>query len=240
MAPRLFTGMDLAEGVLIEASREQANYLRNVLRMGPGAELKLFNGRDGEWLVRLERADRKACLMGALQQTRRQTAPPDMHYLFAPLKKARIDYMAQKATEMGAGLMRPVLTRFTAARRIKLDRLRANAVEAAEQCNLLCVPQIDPLEKLETVLRGWDADRALIYCDEAAPIQDPITALTPLKGRPLAVLIGPEGGFSDDERQMLRGLSYVTPISLGPRIMRADTAAVAALTLAGAVAGDWS
>ncbi|PLX44230.1 MAG: 16S rRNA (uracil(1498)-N(3))-methyltransferase [Hyphomicrobiales bacterium] len=239
MTPRLFMEGDLVPGRLIEATREQGNYLRNVLRLGVGAEALLFNGRDGEWRARLERADRKACLIGVLEQTRPQTPAPDMHYLFAPLKKARIDYMAQKATEMGAGLLQPVLTRFTAARRVKPERLRANAIEAAEQCHLLSVPEVAPLAKLETVLEGWEADRALIYCDEAAPITDPVAALAPLKQRPLAVLIGPEGGFSDEERAWLRGLDFVTPISLGPRIMRADTAAVAALALAGAIAGDW-
>lgn len=239
MSPRLFVETDLAGGLLIEASRDQANYLRNVLRLSEGAELHLFNGRHGQWLGRLEKADRKTCIIGVLEQSIRQTPAPDIHYIFAPLKKARLDYMAQKAVEMGAGLLQPVLTQFTAARRIKLDRLRANAIEAAEQCNLLSIPKIEPLAKLETVLRDWNFDRSLIYCDEAAQASDPVSSLQSLKGNPLAVLIGPEGGFSQQERDMLRSLDFVTPISLGPRILRADTAAVAALALAGAIAGDW-
>jgi 16S rRNA (uracil1498-N3)-methyltransferase len=166
--------------------------------------------------------------------------PPDLDYLFAPLKHARLDYMAQKATEMGVRRLRPVFTAHTVAGRVNVERLKANAVEAAEQCNLVSVPEVLPPEPLDDVLARWEPQRRLIFCDEAAPIADPLAALQGVPPGPLALLIGPEGGFSEAEAEALRKLPFVTAISLGPRVMRADTAAVAALALVQAVRGDWA
>ncbi len=240
MTQRLFITGDLAKDAAIACTHAQNNYLRNVLRLGAGAEILLFNGRDGEWRARIERITRKICVLVAAEQTRMQEAPGDLHYLFAPLKKARLDYMVQKAVEMGASRLCPVLTRFTAARRVKLERMEANAVEAAEQCNLLGIPEIDAPVRFDDVIGNWPQERALVFCDESAPCANPAEALADLRGRPLAVIIGPEGGFSEAERGSLRAAPFVTAISLGPRIMRADTAAVAALALVQAMAGDWS
>jgi 16S rRNA (uracil1498-N3)-methyltransferase len=172
-------------------------------------------------------------------RTREQSAPVDLHYCFAPIKRARLDFVAQKATEMGVLLLQPVLTRFTQAERVKTERLRANAVEAAEQCGVLWVPEVAEPVSLERYLADRDPGRTLIFCDEAAPISDPIEALKAISDGPLAVLIGPEGGFSDEERTALRSAANVAAISLGPRIMRADTAGIAALALVQAVKGDW-
>ena len=174
-----------------------------------------------------------------MEVTRPQTPPGDLHYLFAPLKHARLDYMVQKATELGASVLHPVLTHHTNVTRLNLDRMRANAIEAAEQCNLLAVPEVLPSSSLDRVLSGWNHERRLIFCDEAAEDASPLEVLGKLENGPLALLIGPEGGFSAAEREHLIGLPFVTAISLGPRIMRADTAATAALSLVQAVLGDW-
>jgi 16S rRNA (uracil1498-N3)-methyltransferase len=174
-----------------------------------------------------------------VQLARAQTAGPDIHYLFAPLKHARLDYMVQKATEMGASKLQPVLTRRTVAARVNGERLRANAIEAAEQCGILNVPEVAAPERLEALLHNWDERRALVFCDEAAEVANPLAALNRLEGRPLAVLVGPEGGFEASEQAGLRAKPFTVPISLGPRIMRADTAAVAALALINAAIGDW-
>jgi len=238
-SPRLFVRPPLLAGAAIAAERGQANYLLNVLRLKEGGTVLIFNGRDGEWRARVEPEGRKACILVPEEQVRAQTAAPDLHYLFAPLKHARLDYMAQKAVEMGAGRLRPVLTRYTQAGRINLDRLIANAVEAAEQCGILAIPEIDPPQKLADALAGWDPGRRLIFCDEAAPVSAPAEALRTLPPGPAAVLIGPEGGFAPEERSDLLRRPYVTALSLGPRILRADTAAVAALALAQAFIGDW-
>ena len=239
MIPRLFVTGELTGGASIGCRTAQAHYLRHVLRLDTGAAIRLFNGRDGEWRAALVPEGRKGCSLAVQEQLRPQTPPPDLHYLFAPLKKARLDYMAQKATEMGAGVLQPVLTRFTMVTRLKRERLRANTVEAAEQCGLLTVPKVkDPLP-LERLLDEWPSGRALVFCDESAASCSPVENLLPLAGRPLAVLIGPEGGFAAEERQRLLALPFVTPLSLGPRIMRADTAAVAALALVQATIGDW-
>ena len=173
------------------------------------------------------------------RQLRPQAGGPDLHYLFAPLKRARLDYMVQKATELGVARLVPVITRHTIAERVNLDRMRANVVEAAEQCGILRVPQVAEPVTLAKALAALEPDRRLVFCDEAAPVQDPVKALQALETGPLAVLIGPEGGFADDERAALIALPYVVRLALGPRIMRADTAAVAALTLVNAVLGDW-
>ena len=238
-AQRLFLEDPLAAGARIACSPAQANYLLNVLRLGAGAEILVFNGRNGEWRALLVDAGKRRCALECVAQVRPQSLGPDIHYLFAPLKHARLDYMVQKATEMGVARLQPVLTRRTIAARVNSERMRANAIEAAEQCGVLRVPEVAAPERLETVLQGWNPARALVFGDEGAEVASPLAALAPLAGRPLAVLIGPEGGFDPSEQAMLRKKSYAVAISLGPRIMRADTAAVAALALVNAALGDW-
>ena len=238
-AQRLFLEARLAPGERIACTPEQANYLLNVLRLGADAEISVFNGRDGEWRARLSDVGKRRCTLECLELMRRQAPGPDIHYLFAPLKHARLDYMVQKATEMGASKLQPVLTRRTIVARVNSERMRANAIEAAEQCGILNVPEVAAPERLETLLDTWDAKRALVFCDEAAKVGSPLAALMRLEGRPLAVLVGPEGGFEPSEQTALRAKPFAVPISLGPRIMRADTAAVAALALINAAVGDW-
>ena len=235
---RLFVKSKLAASVEIELTQAQANYLGNVLRLRESDELLLFNGSDGEWRASLGPIGKKR-VHAVRHQTRLQERGPDLHYLFAPLKRARLDYMAQKATEMGASVLRPVLTRRTVAERVKVDRLVANAIEAAEQCGILRVPEVEAPESLDKVLRNWDGGRALIFADEAAPSASPLEVLAALKATPFAVLVGPEGGFDPEERASLLAKPFVHPISLGPRVLRADTAAVAALALVNAELGDW-
>ena len=237
--PRLFVESPLAKGNGVPLSREQAHYVANVMRLKPGDRLRLFNGKDGEWLCTIAEAGKRASSAVCDEQSGEYREPWDLDYLFAPLKHARLDYMAQKATEMGVRRLRPVFTERTAVQRVNLERLKANAVEAAEQCNLVSVPEVMAPETLDKVLAGWEPQRRLVFCDEAAANDDPIEVLKSLPPGPLALLIGPEGGFSDAERQALRRLEFVTAISLGPRVMRADTAAVAALALIQAVRGDW-
>jgi 16S rRNA (uracil1498-N3)-methyltransferase len=236
--PRLYIEGELAAGQTVALTREQAHYLLNVLRLGAGDPVRPFNARDGEWLAHLASVTKKQASLVCQRRVFEMPPPPDIDFLFAPLKHARLDYAVQKATELGARRLRPVITQRTIAERINLDRMRANAIEAAEQCNLVHVPEVAEPQKLAAVLASWPAARRLIHCDEAAAIADPIEALSNIKP-PAALLVGPEGGFTDDERQALRALPFVTTISLGPRIMRADTAAVAALALVQAVIGDW-
>lgn len=236
---RLFTTQGLASGASVELDRAQANYLINVLRLKEGDGVLLFNGSDGEWLARLVPEGRKSAVLNIEKQTRPQPVPPDLWYCFAPLKLARLDYMVQKAVEMGAGALQPVITQHTQVTRLNVERMRSNAVEAAEQCGILAIPQCREPIALARMIEGWPEGRALIYCDEARDEADPLALLAPLRGRPLAVLIGPEGGFSANEREMLRSRPFVTAIPLGPRILRADTAAVAALAVVQAAAGDW-
>ncbi len=241
-SPRLFVDTALLQGEVVELADPQAHYLTDVLRLRAGEAILAFNGRDGEWRAVLVQAGKKRWRLQPETQTRPQPPPPDLHYLFAPLKHARLDYMVQKAVEMGAGRLRPVLTRHGQVGRVNLDRMRANAIEAAEQCGILSIPAIDEPVALDAVIAAWPAredGRRLVFCDEGADGADPMARLADLRGTPLAVLIGPEGGFSDDERAMLSGASFVTVIPLGPRILRADTAAVAALALVQAAAGDW-
>jgi 16S rRNA (uracil1498-N3)-methyltransferase len=238
-APRLFVRTPLAAGARIDLDRAQANYLTNVLRLGDGDAVLVFNGQNGEWKARLKQEGRRESCLVPESETRDQTPPSDLDYIFAPLKQARLDYMIQKAVEMGAGRLRPVVTRHTQVRKINRERMEANAVEAAEQCGILSLPQIDDLVPLDRLLGAWDKSRHLIFCDEAEENADPVAILSALRPGPLAVLVGPEGGFSEDERRTIRALEFVTALPLGPRILRADTAAVAALTLVQAVAGDW-
>jgi 16S rRNA (uracil1498-N3)-methyltransferase len=236
---RLFVDAPLAADCSVVCTPEQVNYLSNVLRMKAGAELLVFNGRDGEWRARLQPTGKKAARLDLVAQTRPQTAGPDLDYLFAPLKHARLDYMVQKATEMGVSRLRPVLTRHTIAERVNLDRMRANVIEAAEQCGILRVPEVMEPQKLAAVLERWDPSRTLIFCDESAQRESPLAALSDVPRGALALLIGPEGGFSEDERAAIRTRPFVRTISLGPRILRADTAAVAAMALVNASLGDW-
>lgn len=236
---RLFVEPPLAEGATIACTREQANYLLNVLRLGADAEILTFNGSDGEWRTRITETGKKRCALTCLAQTRAQQNGPDLHYLFAPLKHARLDYMVQKATEMGVAHLQPVLTHHTVAARVNLERMRANAIEAAEQCGILRVPTVGEPLKLEAALSAWNPQRKLIFGDEGADVASPLAALSGVGDMPLAVLIGPEGGFDNSERTLLREHPSALAISLGPRIMRADTAAVAALALVNAALGDW-
>jgi 16S rRNA (uracil1498-N3)-methyltransferase len=236
---RLFVTSKLQTGAIVTLSRDQAHYLGNVLRLKQGDNLLLFNGRDGEWWAELGAIGKKEAGARLDHQTRPQEDGPDLHYVFAPLKRARLDYMVQKATELGASALRPVITRHTVAERVNPGRLLANAIEAAEQCGILRVPEILEPEKLTKLLAAWDERRCLIFADETAPHASPLEALKILKGGPLAVLIGPEGGFEREERAALLAKPFVLPISLGPRVMRADTAAIAALALVNAVLGDW-
>jgi 16S rRNA (uracil1498-N3)-methyltransferase len=238
-APRLFLDEDLSAGAAVGLSPEASNYLRNVLRLQAGANVLVFNGRDGEWRAEISEAGKKRTVLTAREQVRTQTPSADLWYLFAPLKHARLDYMVQKAVEMGVSRLQPVMTRRTQSGRVNLDRMRANAVEAAEQCGILSLPEIEEPLALDKLLASWPADRGLIFCDEDAEQSDPLAALGKLSSAKLAVLIGPEGGFDASERAQLGKIPQVTAISLGPRILRADTAAVAALALVQASLGDF-
>jgi 16S rRNA (uracil1498-N3)-methyltransferase len=244
-SPRLYVAAALVNGHTLELDPAQANYLRNVLRLKSGATVLVFNGRDGEWHATLADRGKRALSLALGEQTRTQTKPLDLHYLFAPLKHARLDYMVQKAVEMGVSLLQPVLTRHTQVTRVNLERMQANAIEAAEQCGILTLPEIAAPISLEHMLAKHKPERLLIFCDEDAEVKDPLAALAaarPAAGAvapSLAVLIGPEGGFAEDERASLLRTPNVVRLALGPRILRADTAAVAALALVGAVLGDW-
>jgi 16S rRNA (uracil1498-N3)-methyltransferase len=242
-SPRLFIDVPLTAGQRLALDAAQANYLRNVLRLKPGEAVLLFNGRDGEWRATLAVEGKRSAALTIGERTREQTAPTDLHYLFAPLKHARLDYMVQKAVEMGASRLQPVLMQHSQALRVNLERMRANAIEAAEQCGVLTIAEIGEPVSFERMLATRDPSRLLVFCDEAADVRDPVAALAAARSgpqpRPLAVLIGPEGGFSERERAALLGLPDVVRLALGPRILRADTAAVAALALVGSVLGDW-
>jgi 16S rRNA (uracil1498-N3)-methyltransferase len=238
-SPRLFLEAPLAAGSALPLDRAQAHYLTTVLRLKPGAGVLVFNGRDGEWSAALAVQKRAASLV-IDAKTRDQTAPADLHYLFAPLKSARLDYMVQKAVEMGASRLQPVLTRHGQVARVNLERMRANAIEAAEQCGILSVPDIAEPAELTRFLAARDPARTIVFCDEDAEVANPLAALSAVPPyTPLAVLVGPEGGFAADERTALLKLPNVVRIALGPRILRADTAAVAALAIVQAVIGDW-
>jgi len=239
---RLHVAPDLAKGETLPLDREQTNYLINVMRLKPGAEILVFNGRHGEWTAVLSQKSRKDGSLTVETKLRDQTQRPPLDYCFAPLKHARLDYIVQKATEMGAGRLRPILTRHSQATRINMPRMRANVLEACEQCGVLAVPEIlDPVP-MKDFLATWPTEEPggrIIFCDEAAEGQNPLAILNRLKPAPLALLIGPEGGFSEDERAVLMAMESVTAIPLGPRILRADTAGVAALAVLQATLGDW-
>jgi 16S rRNA (uracil1498-N3)-methyltransferase len=236
---RLFVDVDLASTPSVTLNREASHYLITVLRLSQGDVILLFNGRDGEWLGQIEKSDKKSATLQLIKQTRPQPERADIDYLFAPLKTTRLDYLVQKAVEMGAGRLVPVITQHTQFARLNAERMRANIIEAAEQCGILHVPELAPEIKLDALLAQWNSIRTLIFCDERADIHDPIAALQAAKRGPIGVLIGPEGGFSKEEREQILKLPSVTRLSLGPRILRADTAGVAALALVQAVLGDW-
>lgn len=237
-AARVFVDEDLAPGVTIETNDDRAHYLGNVLRLKSGDGVLVFNGRDGEWRARLAETGKRRVRLVIETRERAQTVAPQIDYCFAPLKHARLDYMAQKAVEMGATRLRPVRTRRTHVARVNLERLRANAIEAAEQCGVLVAPTVEPEMALERMVAQFD-DRPLIFCDEDAPMTDPLAVLAAARPAPaFGVLVGPEGGFDDQERALLLAVPRVVRLSLGPRILRADTAAVAILALAQAVLTD--
>jgi 16S rRNA (uracil1498-N3)-methyltransferase len=239
-SPRLYIDAPLGAGAAVTLEPAQAHYLMHVLRLKSGAGVLAFNGRDGEWAATIE-PQRRSALLHIGELARAQTAPADLHYLFAPLKAARLDYVVQKAVEMGVAQLQPVLTRHTQAARVNIERMRANAIEAAEQCGILTVPDVGEPLSFAQMLAAREAERWMIFCDEAAEVANPIAALTAVPPHsPLAVLIGPEGGFADDERAALLKLPMVVRLCLGPRILRADTAAVAALTIVQAAVGDWT
>ncbi len=239
--PRLFVDAPLAPGGRLVLDRGQANYLLNVLRLKAGDPVLVFNGRDGEWRAHVAPEGRKAAALEIAERTREQTAPADLLLLFAPLKHARLDYLVQKAVEMGVSALRPVFTRRTQASRVNLERMRANVIEAAEQCGILALPEILPEEDFSAAIAALEPDRLVVFCDEEAPVANPLDALRAHGDPParLAVVIGPEGGFTDEERATLGRRRAVLRLSLGPRILRADTAAVAALAVVQAGIGDW-
>lgn len=235
---RLYVDHPLGEGQTVPLDRDQAHYLFGVMRRGEGDAVLLFNGRDGEWRATVQEASKRNGLLRTDEQTQPQQMPPDLWLLFAPIKKARTDFIVEKATEMGAARILPVQTAFTNSERIRQDRLQAHAVEAAEQCGGTYVPEVANLQKLDRLLSDWPEDRHLMFCDEA--LVGAAQTLGAAGGDKWAILIGPEGGFSDDERTRLNALPFAHPVSLGPRILRADTAAVAALTVWQTTLGDWS
>lgn len=240
---RLFVDQPLQEGGLIALEKDQSSYLLSVMRLNEGDQISVFNGCDGEWIGEIVKRSKKLADLQLIEQLRPQTAPQKLHYIFAPLKRARLDYMVQKAVELGVSRLTPVITQHTNVDRVNLDRMKANAIEAAEQCGILSLPQIDNPVKLSHLIDEWPAseseEKQLVFCDESLAAGGPLADLASLSGNDISVLIGPEGGFSDIERDLLVSQRFVKAISLGPRIMRADTAAVAALALVNAVKGDW-
>jgi 16S rRNA (uracil1498-N3)-methyltransferase len=242
-SPRIYVDQPLRSGVSLGLETAQTHYLTTVLRLKPRDSVLVFNGRDGEWRALLEGGSKRSATLVLEECVRSQTAATDLHYLFAPLKRARLDYMVQKAVELGVSRLQPVTTRHTQAERVNIGRMRANAIEAAEQCGILNLPEVQEPVTLAVALDRMQAARVLVFCDEDAPITDPSVALAAGRdGRSpfaVAVLIGPEGGFADDERALLLQHPSTIRLALGPRILRADTAAVAALALVQTVLGDW-
>jgi 16S rRNA (uracil1498-N3)-methyltransferase len=251
--PRIYLDRPLAGDSEVALDRDQANYLLNVLRLSRGDTVLLFNGRDGEWQAKLAGTGKRALTAAVGERVREQPAPLDLHFMFAPLKHARLDYLVQKAVELGASRLQPVITRHTQVARVNLERMRANAIEAAQQCGVLVLPEIKESVAFKAIAGAADSERLLVFCDEDAEVKDPVAALAAARPTaqallpagsarqavPMAVLIGPEGGFAEDERDILLKRPNVLRIALGPRILRADTAAVAALALVQAVLGDW-
>src|SRR5580692_294621 len=240
-SPRLFVDATLAAGETVALERDQSNYLGNVLRLGAGDTILAFNGRDGEWQAIIAGRKRPDSLT-VVAQTRAQDRLPDLAYVFAPLKHARLDYMVQKAVEMGASSLQPVLTRFTQVARVNGERMRANVIEAAEQCGILSIAAVAEPVALDRYLGQRPQQRLLVFCDEAADATNPLHTLRGDATAPngIDILVGPEGGFAEEERSMLLRQPRISRLSLGPRVLRADTAAVAALALVQAALGDWT
>ena len=234
---RLYVDHPLGQGQSVALTREQAHYLFGVMRLGVGDAVALFNGSDGEWLGQVVEAGKRYGVLECAEQSLPQIDPPDLWLFFAPVKKARTDFIVEKSVEMGVSRLCPVQTEFTNSERIRQDRLQAHAVEAAEQCGAVLVPPVDELKRLDHVLAEWPENRRLLFCDEAQV--GAAASLPTEKGAPWAIIIGPEGGFSEAERTRLMAMPQATSIALGPRILRADTAAVAALTLWQSTLGDW-
>lgn len=234
---RLYVEQPLGQGQAVALSGDQAHYLFSVMRLAKGAAVALFNGRDGEWRAEVAEAGKRGGVLVCECQTKPLLMPPDLWLIFAPIKKARTDFIVEKAVELGARRILPVQTRHTNSERIRQDRLQAHAVEAAEQCGGTYVPEVADLVGFDRLLAGWPAGRRILWCDES--LVGAAQGLAGAEPGPWAILIGPEGGFSDGEKAKLRGMPEVLPVSLGPRILRADTAAVAALTLWQASLGDW-
>ncbi|MBR1125764.1 16S rRNA (uracil(1498)-N(3))-methyltransferase [Bradyrhizobium lablabi] len=238
-SPRLFVDHPLRGDATVALDRNQSNYLGNVLRLAAGDSVLVFNGRDGEWQAAIS-GRKRADQLTVLSQIRPQDHLPDVAYVFAPLKHARLDYVVQKAVEMGAASLRPVVTRHTQVSRVNTERMRANVIEAAEQCGILSLAEVAEPVALERYLGQRDAQRLLVFCDEAADVADPLAALKgATRSGGIDLLIGPEGGFAEEERASLLKQTNILRLALGPRILRADTAGVAALALVQAVLGDW-
>ncbi len=239
---RLYVDDDLDQGLEIGLDRARAHYLRSVLRLSPGADLAVFNARDGEWRARIDGLGKGWCSLEVLERLREPVPEPDIWLVFAPIKRARIDFLAEKATELGAAVLQPVMTRFTAVSRVNTERLAANAREAAEQCGRLSVPEVRPPADLMALMAAWPRERRLLVCAEAGPAR-PIGAVLGEAAResaagPWAVMTGPEGGYAESELDALRQLPFVIPVGLGPRVLRADTAALSALASWQAQLGD--
>lgn len=237
---RLHVDDELTDGAAVPLEAGQAHYLLSVMRQGVGDELLVFNGRAGEWRARIAALGKKTGTLELVEQTRAQDRLPDIWLCFAPVKRARLDFIAEKATELGAARIWPVLTAYTQVDRVKTDRMKANAIEAVEQCHGLSVPEIAEPVKLAALLKDWPQDRRLIFCDETREAKPMARALADLPRGPAAILTGPEGGFSPDERAQIRSVASALPVSLGPRILRADTACLAALSIWQSVQGDWT
>jgi 16S rRNA (uracil1498-N3)-methyltransferase len=234
---RLHVAHPVGEGQTVPLDRDQAHYLFGVMRLGAGDRLSVFNQTSGEWLAEVAEAGKRGGALRCLERTKPRREPADVWLLFAPIKKERTDFIVEKATELGAAVIQPVRTEFTQSERVRLDRLRAHAVEATEQCGGTVVPEVRDLVPLDRVLADWPGGRRLMFCDEG--LAGGSADLAGAARGPWAILVGPEGGFSEAERGRLSALPFATAVSLGPRILRADTAAVAALTLWQAALGDW-
>jgi 16S rRNA (uracil1498-N3)-methyltransferase len=237
--PRLYVSVNLTAGAAVTPGDPAIHYLRHVLRLEAGAKLLVFNGRDGEWEARLALPSKRDVRIEILKQTRAQPEASALHYAFAPVKQARLDFIVQKAVEMGAGRLTPVITQHTQVTRVNSERVRANAIEAAEQCGVLALPEIEEAMPFADWLAGISPERVIVFCDEDAEISDPLRALREAPSGAVTLIVGPEGGFHTKEREAILSHTRVARISLGPRILRADTAAVAALALLQVVRGDW-
>ena len=236
---RLYVEVALGGGAQVRADDAQSHYLLHVMRAKAGDRISLFNGRDGEWSARIGEISKRGCMLECERRTAPQTDVPDLWLVFAPIKKTPADYLAQKATELGVRVLQPVITRRTIVTRVNVDRLRANAVEAAEQSGRLGVPEVREPLALDSLIDSWPAGRHLLFCDEAGEARPIAEALRDVAEGPWAVATGPEGGFDPAERLRLRKMPFVTPVSLGERILRADTAALAALAVWQSIRGDW-